>query len=447
MNLWADDDTNNNSPLATEANEGRKSRGRLTEQAVLSAIRTWLLTDYVPSYSHALAAMRVYRRCYWIDAWGGHLPSTRQSRVSITSTDVPVSSVKSRKKETTPLMPPVLQPIVALLAQLAQESRPIALHGLILEAGSRTRKESKAQQHSNGEEGEKASAATEQAVFTLPKESGIVRASWSDVGSAMLQEIDQSPAIFLLNPFGPTLFRYDDLAPLYQRAAPTELCLLISHKQAETQLLTASRFPATATALTALLRTDRWKTLVPQDVEALNGSGSATKVNGLIDLLVTSMRRHFLAVELILLPLQRGPASVELAPTTLLFATRSKDSQLCMNDAVCLQHRRVMVQSYRGVLGEDWFVAQQQERYAQSLQNLRQRIQRLGQAQRSRRWPDVRQHLLSENFGQYTVQEYNEALADLIRDGMVRCEWRSRLASTGSQDKRVPGNEDTLLWK
>src|SRR5947209_20364441 len=76
---------------------------------------------------------------------------------------------------------------------------------------------------------------------------------------------EHSPAIFMLNPIGQTLFSYDDLALLYQRkSAPTELCLLIPHKQAQARLLAASRTPANASALTALLRTDRWKGLLPK---------------------------------------------------------------------------------------------------------------------------------------------------------------------------------------
>src|SRR5437660_12736165 len=66
MNLWADFD---NLDASTEAARARPTR-RLTEQTILSSIRQWLLQDYASAYCRALAATRLYRRCYWIDAWG-----------------------------------------------------------------------------------------------------------------------------------------------------------------------------------------------------------------------------------------------------------------------------------------------------------------------------------------------------------------------------------------
>jgi len=66
MNLWAEFD---NQRAQTEA-VGHKQARRLTEQVVLSRLREWLLQDYVSSYCRSLAALRIYRRCYWIDGWG-----------------------------------------------------------------------------------------------------------------------------------------------------------------------------------------------------------------------------------------------------------------------------------------------------------------------------------------------------------------------------------------
>lgn len=434
MNLWADDDTNNNEHLAPEETVSRRQKGRLSEQAILSSLRSWLLADYIPSYSHALAALRLYRRCYWVDAWGGQLASTLSRKTSISTSSMPTAPVvKGRKKE------------------VPQESRPIALHSLVLEAGSSTRKNGKVRQNGNGEDTKNGSIspATTNTAFTLPKEGGMIRASWQEAGSTLLKEIDQSPAIFLLNPFGPTLFHYDDLALLYQRAAPTELCLLISQKQAETQLSTASHTSAIASVLTALLRTDRWKTFVSKDQTVTNrpDNNMGRSIDGLITLLIASMQQHFLSVQPIRLPLQSRLATIETAPATLLFATRSKESLWCMNDAVCSHRQRLIAQSYRGVLGEEWFIAQQQERHAVALVDLRQNLLDMGQAQRTRRWPDLRQRVLTTNFGQFSIQEYDAALLSLLHEGMLRCEWRGRPPSDGIEDSRIPGNDDTLLWQ
>lgn len=442
MNLWADYD---NQHMPTEEAVRHKQRGRLTEQIMLSVLRSWLLAEYVPSYSHTLAAMRFYRRCYWIDAWGMH---TRADITILPAVVPPLQAgvkggVKGRKKEVAQVLPPVLQPVAALSAQLVQESRPLTLYGIVLEAGSSTRKDGKARQNGNAGDSETAQLALISSELTLPKESGVLHASWLEIGPTLLKEIDQPPAIFLLNPFGATIFRYDDLAPLYQRTAPTELCLLIPHKQVEAQLLASIRSPTIAATLTALLRTDRWKTLLPKDEKVDN------RVDSFIALLLASMQRQFLSVQRIEVSVQTGPALIETAPYTLLFATRSKDSLLCMNDAVCIRRRDLLTHSYRGILGEDWFAAQQQARDAEELRQLRQRVLQLGRTHRTRRWPELRQQLLIATFGQFTIRNYDEIIVSLIREGTVHCEWKRRPpGNTGEEASMpdVPGNDDTVLW-
>jgi len=275
----------------------------------------------------------------------------------------------------------------------------------------------------------------------------MVRANWPEIAPTLLSFIDQSPAIFLLNPFGQTLFTYDDLAPLYSRTAPTELCLLISHKQLESRINPSLSTPAGAASLTTLLRTDRWKALLNR------GEEKEQTIEGIIDLFIDSMQRHFLSVQRIELPVQVRPAVVETAPYTLIFATRRQDSLASMNDALCLYRRRLYEQSSRGGLLEEWFVTQQQERLAQQLQQLYSRGLQQGRSQRVRRWPDLRQKLLLTHFGQFTLHEYNQVIRKLLLNGEVRCDWRQRPALAGNAENaekaesRIPGNDDTLLWK
>jgi hypothetical protein len=455
MNLWAEFD--NEQLLAESAGRAQKQKSsqgrRLTEQAVLSSLRDWLLHDYVASYCRFLAATRIYRRCYWVDGLGANAPVNREAPVGtfnrdrgarMNSFELPYltddavitekSSKKGRKKDAEQggqAVPPMLQPIASLSQELGQENRPITLHGIVLEAGSSKRKEGRVVEDEH---------AGKRAVFSLPKESGMVRASWLEVASTLLPFIDQSPAIFLLNPFGHTLFTYDDLVPLYTRTAPTELCLLISHKQLETRVIPSLRASVGVT-LTALLRSDRWKALVSKGEEV------EQVIDGIIDLFIASMQHHFLSVQRIALPVQVGPAVVETAPYTLIFATRRQDSLASMNDAVCLYRRRLYEQSSRGVLIEDWFARQQQERLDEQVQQLYSHTLQQGQSQRIRRWPDLRQQLLLANFGQFTLHDYDEVISKLLLNGEVRCEWRQRPASAGGVENRIPGNDDTLLWK
>ncbi len=421
MDLWTEFDNARHAPDATEPVQPLRSR-RLTERAILTSLREWLLHDYAAAYCRSLAATRIFRRCYWVDGLGVE----GRAGVSEVSGMLPGEDGKhngnDRKKATS--IPQALQSVVSLSQLLACEEKPIALHGLLLGTNSR-RKEVKAGAN---------------AAVTIPKGSGSIRASWPEAAPALLKEIEQAPAIFLLNPFGPVQFSYEDLASLYQRTVPTELCLLAPHKQVEARLLAARRNPVQAALLTAVLRSDRWKTL-PEGEDKLT-----LALDGLLELFIASMQRHFLLpVQRIALPMQTRPATVEEVPYSLIFATRRQDSIVIMNDAVCLHRRAIQAHSRQGVLGEEWFARQEQQRLSAEVQQLYQRTLQQGRAQRARRWPDLRQQLLLAQFGQFTLQEYDAVMQQLLTNSEVRCERRARNAD--GADAPVPGNEDTLLWR
>jgi hypothetical protein len=397
--LWATLD--NHQTFSTEHGRTLRSR-RLSERDVMSELRLWLLRDFAAAYCRSLAETRIFRRCYWIDGLGIDAKSASQSDHA------------------------ALQPVIDLSQALAQESKPIMLCGLILTSGSSKRKEVRGQLNGH-----------QKKLPALPKESGLVRASWLEAAPTILEVLAQSPAIFLLNPLGATAFSYDDLSSLYQRTVPTELCLLIPHKQIEVMLCAAQRSPAQAGSLTELLRSDRWKTL-PAEEEQFSQA-----VDGWLSLFIASMQRHFqIPVQAIPLLARTGPAVVEHIPYTLFFATRRQDSLISMNDAVYNYQHQLALQSWQGVLGEDWFVRQQQERTQASLQDLAQRILEQGRAQRIRRWPDLRQQLLLTNFGQFRKQDYDMLIQQLLLNREVRCEWKQRSIET----IKVPGGEDTLLY-
>src|SRR5215471_9865258 len=190
QNLWPEfNDLQPASESAGSAQKQKTFRSRHpSEQVVLSLLREWLLHDYIALYCRSLAATRIFRHCYWVDGLGGN---------------------------------PILQRTLLISQELESEPKPISLHYLALQSKRSKRKETNAARS-----------------IILPKGHGLVHASWQESSATLLQAIDQSAAIFLLNPFGNHgLFSFEDLAPLYLRTAPTELCLLIAHKQVETSLL------------------------------------------------------------------------------------------------------------------------------------------------------------------------------------------------------------------
>jgi len=394
QNLWPEFD--NEQLQADSARRAQKQsvskNRRPTEQVVLSTLRDWLLHDYLIPYCRSLAATRIFRRCYWIDGFGS-------SHIS--------------------------QSVLSSSQELAKENKPIFLHYMTLEPKKSTRKVSSADE-----------------VISVPKEGGSLRAGWHDAGPSLLQAIDQSAAVFSLNPFASSPpFTLEDLSPLYQRTAPTELCLFISQKQIEGRLIPYLRTPDGASAFTSLLRNDRWKPL-------LTDSSEKYVVEKLLGAFFDSIQQqHFLAVQQIPLLMHTTPAVVEPVPYTLIFATRRQDSLLYMNDALCVYHRRLYEQSLEGVLTEAWFAAQQRERLADEMQQLYKRVLQQGRAQRQRRWPDLRQQALLTRFGQFTLHDYDSVIQKLLQSGEVRCEWRQMpVENPHSEKQRIPGNEDILLW-
>jgi hypothetical protein len=394
QNLWPEFD--NEQLQADSASRAQKQsiplRRRPTEPVVLSTLRDWLLHDYLIPYCRSLAATRIFRRCYWIDGFGG--------------------SHKS-------------QFVLSASQELAKEDKSIFLHYITLESKNSNRK-----------------ASSAGGVIAIPKEGGSLQAGWHDVASSLFQAIDQSAAIFSLNPFAslPPL-TFEDFSPLYQRTAPTELCLLLSKKQIENRLIPFLRTPDGASAFTALLRNDRWKSILADSSEKY----VVEKLTGAF--YDSIQQQHFLTVQHIPLLMHTAPAVVEPVPYTLIFATRRQDSLLYMNDALCIYHRRLHEQSLEGVLTEAWFSAQQHERQSDEMQKMYQRVLQLGRAQRQRRWSDLRQQALLTHFGQFTQHDYDSVIKKMLQSGEVRCEWRQKSVENPlSDDQRIPGNEDILLW-
>ncbi len=283
QDLWADFA----GELQSEGEAGRGLRRRRpSEQAVLAALRAWLLQDYMLPYGASLGATRIFKRCYWIDGLGNiRVPAPG----ALADAQEEGTRKRERRKAQASPLPPALQMADAVARRLAQLERPITLHAFALEERRGKPKGARAEQ--NG-----ASAAA-----ALPKEGGTLPGSWPELAPSLLPALEGCAAVFLLNPLRSDLFRYADLAPLYVRAAPTELFLWLPHKQLEARLLPALRTGEGAAALTNLLRGDRWKTL-----PAKNEESPERVVAGLIELLAQSMRQHFLTVQQLAFRCARG---------------------------------------------------------------------------------------------------------------------------------------------
>lgn len=431
QDLWADFA---DKPAFVEEQDrgGGLRQRRLSEQAVLMALRMWLLQEYMLPYGTSLGSTRIFRHCYWIDGLGNvRAPSHITPLPALEEGEA--GDRHARKKQVQSPLPAQLLPVATAARQLARLDRPITLHGLAFDSKNSKRKTS-SERHKT--------EAPMTDTLALPKEHILLSSTWPALAPRLLPTIEQSAAIFLLNPLKDSLFRHTDLLPLYQRTAPTELFLCLSHKQMETRLLPVLHQAEGAAALTNMLRSDRWKSLLTREPREGNAE---LIIQGLIKLLAESMKPHFLSVQALPFPVHTRLALVEKAPYSLLFATRRQDSLYSLNEAVSSRTRQLLIESQQGVLNEAWFTSQREEQASQWKQTLYQEALALGRAQRIRRWPDLRQQLLLAHFGQAPLQEYDQIILKLLEQGEVRCEWRKRSQET--TDVPVPGNEDLLLWR
>lgn len=433
QDLWADL-TGDALPTKERGQRRGRRQRRLTEQAVLTDLRAWLLQEYLLPYATSLGLTRIFQRCCWIDGLGSPNHATKPAPAFMAGNGSKTHRKTSQADLAT--LPPAFGPIATIAQQLTQLERPMTLQSFVLDSPSKPRQKAPTREAST-----QPSEPEIEARITIPADSGVLTASWAELAPTLLTTLGQSAAVFLLNPLKDGLLRYTDLAPLYQRTAPTELFLWFSHKQMEMHLLPSLRTNEGATALTNLLRGDRWKRLLAKERDNPTPS---TLIDGLIRLCVESMQPHFLSVQRLAFPVRRGLAHVAQTPYTLLFATRRSDSLASLNDACCQRTRRIVAESQQGVLNEHWFAQQRSGQMAAAWEALVTEALTLGRTQRIRRWPDLRQQLLLGHFGQHTLQEYDHMIMTLLARGTVRCEWQKRSQETS--ETRLPGPGDVLLW-
>src|SRR5579859_5698162 len=157
MNLWAESDNLEiaSTPVDRAQKSGTMHRNSI-EQIVLPAVRAWLLADYVAPYCRSLAATRIFRRCIWLDAlgsvritskkangnqgrdFGSELDSSRPYIFdALNGAAQPERSAsrpkKAAQKPRSETLPPALQAVAALADELARESKPITLQGIVLD--------------------------------------------------------------------------------------------------------------------------------------------------------------------------------------------------------------------------------------------------------------------------------------------------------------------------
>jgi hypothetical protein len=370
-----------------------------SERALLDTWAAHLLAGVVVPYCQGLASIRLHRSCWWVDGLTGQrlLPrSASTSTFAEAATRLAGSGFALRGLR---LEPPRAKPKRGAMAEGA--------------AGAQVR----------GTPGAPA----------VPTLTGITPGE-------LPERLGMAPAILLLDPLAAPLTA-EDLLPLCQRPAPTELLLLLSAARLERL---ANPSPAGTPggqgqgALTALLRSDAWK-----GIWAKQGS-RAEKVQRTLELLRALLKPGFLHVCLAPLGEQPAPAPRHY----LLFASRQAASVALVSDYLCAEQARLAAEREARALQGTWFARRREKARAAAWVALKEELYTLGRQRRARLWPELKPLLVLAHFGEFSSADYDAALAELMGEGRVFCRWSPANAPTdetaGTGGQRVPGPQDFL---
>lgn len=380
------------------------------------------LPGFVVPYCRALAASRLHRSCWWVDG----LASTGRN---------PNASTGSALSDATA----ALAAASFTLRALCLEPHPPRSQGQ--EAAPPQAAPASEEPARNGHKQRKTPAQDQQPAEEIPASAS---------RGALPEMLGTTPAVLLLNPFGASPLTAEDLLPLCQRRANTELLLTISAAQVErwaAQSL-ADIGAGVPPALTALLRSDSWKAIwTGEGTGAREGraaGGAPSKIARTLDLLQGLLKPHFLYV--CLAPLGDAPTPRHF----LLFASRQYSGLVVMNDFLCAELARLAREREAHALQGEWFAKRRQKARAAAWAALKEELHALGLARRARLWPDLKPTLALAHFGQFSTTDYDVALRELLQEGRVSCRWSPAPTPVSDETpdappaERIPGQQDFL---
>lgn len=375
------------------------------------------LPGFVVPYCRSLAASRLHRSCWWVDglASAGRTSGTAGNAVS-----------------------EVIETLAATnftLRALRLDAHPSKSQGQ--ETAQLQAAPASEEPTGNGHKKRKTPAQDQ-----TPAQEMFAGTSRSELP----ETLGTTAAVLLLNPFGASPLTAEDLLPLCQRRANTELLLTISAAQVE-RWAEQSLADAQPPALTALLRSDAWKAIWTGEGTRAAGErgGSASKITRTLDLLQGLLKPHFLYV--CLAPLGDAPTPRHF----LLFASRQYPGLVLMNDFLCAEQTRQARERETQALQGDWFAKRRQKARAAAWAALKEELYTLGLARRARLWPDLKPALVLAHFGQFSAADHDAALRELLQEGRVSCRWSPTATQTESSEtpdappaERTPGQQDFL---
>lgn len=399
------------------------------ERAFWEEWRAGALPGFVVPYCHSLAASRLHRSCWWVD---GLASAGRTSSAAGNAVSEAVEALAATN---------------FTLRALRLDTHPPKSQG-----------QEKAQLQAAPSENEPARNGQKQRKRPAHDQPPAQEIFASASRSELPELLGTTAAVLLLDPFGASPLTAEDLLPLCQRRANTELLLTISAAQVErwaeqslADMSAGDTSPrpkdAPPPALTALLRSDTWKAIWNGEGTRAAGErgGAANKVARTLDLLQGLLKPHFLYV--CLAPLGDAPTPRHF----LLFASRQYPGLVLMNDFLCAEQARLARERETRALQGDWFAKRRQKARAAAWAALKEELYTLGLARRARLWPDLKPTQVLAHFGQFSTADHDAALRELLQEGRVSCRWSPTTPQAAPPEtpdtppaERTPGQQDFL---
>jgi len=242
-----------------------------------------------------------------------------------------------------------------------------------------------------------------------------LRGDFSSYIPKILEEIGSCPTLFFLDPYGLAPIKLDNLTPIFQRTASTEILMnfsrnglhrLAGHLDKEPKKEAAQKAGQTkVNLLTGILGTERWKQIWRQVDD------TAVRDRMILDLYLEKLNEYFIYVY----PIEIKKEFNSPPKYYLIYATKKYDGVEFINDFV-YDIEESLYKRAHPVLS-----SLSMEPPGKDLTKLKAEIYAYGKRKSKTSLAQIREHFLPERFGWFKLKHYNGLVRELWKvDGKIR---------------------------
>jgi three-Cys-motif partner protein len=247
------------------------------------------------------------------------------------------------------------------------------------------------------------------------------RGEFASLITEIISEIGDAPALFFIDPYGPTAIPFSCLRPILNRPQQkTELIINFDHdglRRLTDQLHSRAQTPsAIRGAQTTIMRaveivgSDQWKTIF----ETTSLSAEEREMVLIQEYMSNLSKFGFKVVAYPIREFINTPIKYYL-----VHCTRHPDAIELMNDFICEEEDEILKDSTSDPMQPALFDAVQQAR-SRRHQELKGLILAYAEETRTTTRGQIKRHFIHQHIGVYHQKEYNAVVKELIAEGTLR---------------------------